>query len=522
MRITDVLRFAVRDLLAPGALRTTLAIGMTLSVVCAVTLAAYGLIQGAEQVGLARLGKDRLAKRMLVGDHIDTHRKLTPSVLDKLEKTIKARLPAGQELTAVSPFQVTELFWDGLDGQGRRPIRGRTLKLNEGQLPAEDPLMVSRQLRSGTGFTSASDLGVVLCPSMRGELGLSRDATLPESLTVVVNNEPVSVPVRGELDRNLPEHTHYLLTDQGEFELGRKRQNPRLKYVYTGPVDPAWLAQAEFPKEVQRVFDENNFKVIPIPKPDEKTLLYVKSLNPVDDQDHPAPYLSEWRELVDRLRTVLDKRLESTFGDGFLKLDLRDQTPAAEAKFIPPAGYDLVGLYFNELKSMETAAQVLEEDPLLKKHFDRDVREQLRGLDRERAASLAVLNRFEWVLAILVVVNLWVIQVMRASQKITEAGMLRAIGMSRTGLLTVVVLEIALVWSCAATFGLTVGWWGGMHIASPWLYENPAEAAFGFQITSTNIVWVLCGTGLISLISGLVATERWHRADPAQLLGSGG
>jgi hypothetical protein len=506
--------FAFQDLTAWGAWRTTLAVLVNLSFVCAVVIGAFGLIYGASRVGRQRLESQRWSLRLLLGDNLDTCGDLTEEFLNDLRRRINGKLPEGREIHTVSPFRVPEYSFLNAGGDAR-PLLGRTISLCDGRSSLEHPLLRDCPLRRGRGFRGPDDPGVLVCPSMLRDLGYRR---IPNKLIAWVNAKKRDVPIVGVLDRDLPErNVRFIITET--YDLDLSAPDPPLDYVYTGPMHSDWPHPDDFPERLRTAISKKlpsqDYHPLQIEEDvltgDRRLLLRWKGRK----SDRPAE--SDWRLLLEQLRRLLDEHFGTQGSEDFVqKLDDRDQIP--EPKADPAKSYDMVGLYFEQVDDLLPAVDVCESTPELKGHVDRGMADQLTSLHRQSSALLNLAWRTQAALIIMAVCNLWIIEVLRASKKVGEAGMLRAIGMSRWGLLMKLILpEVLILWAVGAGLGIWIGWLGGTQIADK-LYKSPLEAGWGFVFTTYGVVWVLLVAAGISVTSSLLATLRWYWCAPAQLL----
>lgn len=508
MPARELLRFGLRNLTARRTLHVTLAVALTLAVVSLSTLAAYGLVYGAEAVALARAKADPLALRMLAGDDRATAGELTPARLAELEKLVNLRIrrdhPTGGRVRTVSPFRVMTLLWRLQGTEGLTPIIGRTIQL-EGA-GGEHPLLRSRTLRAGEGFSGPEAEGVILCPSALEKLGLPPDAA-PDSAEISINARLNAVPVLGVFAEDLPERVGFVLTEHYEGVLRRKAFDPEIRAVFSGPTHPSWPAPAQFPEDALRLLgreisveSQEQFNGPPV-------LL-------LTSESAPAPTLSEWRRTLDRLRQILDEDFSTDGTEQFCELDAAGQSPPPN---MADENYDLAEFYFDDPRCLPPAAHVFAEQAFLKGAFDRMIADQVSGVIQRTEASLEMVRVGEWMLASLALCNLSVIQVLRSAQKVSEAGMLRAIGLSGWGLAALTLIEVGSLWFCSTSVGIVSGWMTG-YTWSAYRYPLPEEAALGFAFTGDLALYTFLGTGIVSFVSSLLATLPWYFRSPARLL----
>ena len=96
-------------------------------IVCAITVAAYGLAFGSQQVALWRIEQDPLALCLWVGDSVFTKRQINRQVDERVQAELSAAGHA-DSLRGCFPFRVCEGFdVQRLDGLGFGQARGRTV-----------------------------------------------------------------------------------------------------------------------------------------------------------------------------------------------------------------------------------------------------------------------------------------------------------------------------------------------------------------------------------------------------------
>lgn len=510
MKARDLISFALQDLLCWGAWRITVANFLTVLVVSALAFAAYGLAIGTKEVGIVQLKRDPAALRLEVGDSVYKGR-VTEKAMKNLEEEILSSISDRNAYLGGFPFRVPELDWYREDGRSMIPLKGRTIRLEEG---GRDPLMTSMRLRDGGhDFRGPDDEGVVVTPSMLADLGLDPDAAPPKSLAVEVNAVPVEVPVFGVTTKDLPVPLRFVIPEKYERKMLLSEPDPRLKYVYSGPVPADWPTPDEFPDQIAHLFRVWRMEVHE-DDVDDQRVFFFRSRDFVQDPENPCPSWSEWRRYV---KHFYEQMIAQGYREApeFLDLDHRGQISQEEVENLPENN-DMAAFYFVDVNELELAADACERVKEVHPP-NRDAVDRLKSLENRTQAALRMLTIFVVVIGAMACWNLIIIHVMRAAQKVSEAGMLKAMGTSNWLLGKLVFTEAVLVWGPASSLGILLGGVGGMGMARLW-YSDAAEARVGFVWSGWTVVYILTCSFAVCLLSAWWATRSWYWSSPAKLL----
>ena len=124
---------------------------------------------------------------------------------------------------------------------------------------------------------------------------------------------------------------------------------------------------------------------------------------------------------------------------------------------------------------------------------------------------------YEAVVVGMAVLNLLVIQVW-CLEKIAEAGMLKAIGMTWWQLVKLVVTETGLLWAAAVTWACPAGFWPA-GLSSAGNTRPPLKLPQGFQFTGWPVAVVWCRF-LRCALPEPPGNVTWHVSSPSRLLRS--
>lgn len=511
MKTSSLVAFAIQDLWAPGARRTTIAVFLTILLISAFTLAAYGLAIGSARVDCYRIEKDPLALCLLVGDRINTKGKVTATVRDMLDATVSDSIPDKAAYRGCFPFRVNEFFVNRVDGRGMTALLARTILIEEER---RDPLMQSRPLRpGGRDFDGPADKGIIVSPRMLAELGLPQSLEQLDFVEIQVSGQLLEIAVLGIMQDDLPGALDFVIPEAYEQMLTTTDPKP-LQWVFTNAMPQDWPQPSNFPAPIKGMF--NTWKMdLPLMESQEdgRRILMLQSRRPDDEW----PTFAAWGRYARRLMTEMEKLGYSTNKE-FTKLDHRGQLEELQAKQLSK-NCDMAGLYFTDTDQLTPAANACDRVAEVHGTVNRDVIDQLESIAGQREVALGIVTIFEAVVMVMAGWNLIVIQVLRAAQKTTEAGMLKAIGMTRGLLFSLVLIEAALVWAIASGLGILTGWIAGNKMSLRW-YADPQEGIIGYDCSLTLLLAVLLGSCAFCLLSSLFATWAWHRNSPAKLLSS--
>jgi hypothetical protein len=550
MKPTAILAFSARDLLASRrALATTAAVFFTVLVVCGFTLAAYSLAIGSGEVQTARLEHEPLALCLHLGNVFE-HGKFRQRDIDLISAWIRDQVPRQRDFRGGFPFRVTEFLCRGGEGEMQR-VRSRTIRLGDNA----DPLAATCPLQGGHLFPGADEEGGVVSPSLLRQLGME---AVPERLMIEWNARPVPLRVLRIMKNDLPKVPPIILPEAYEQRLWTAEPDKSFPRYFSGPMHAKWPEPAKSPRLLQAA------KELDI----EATLLSEgeRYLELVPSEPGARLRLSDWRMRLRKLHDVFWAHTGEARPEFYLQGDDRGQpaAPGAATGIAAADGgiaYDMATFYFAKASAVVTVADKLEQriaalrgeieerEASLKSrqsagnqaeweqqkgildaqqravgHLaqlsdqNREIVSRIRGIERSAQGTLKVLNMFEILLVTMAVYNVLVIQWMRAVHKSTEAGMLKAIGMTKWSLVGVVLTQAVYVWLVGALVGMGGGAALGSTLAAMWYPDNPTELRLAFACSWSVVGTVFLGSGVACLASSLLATLPWHFRSPATLL----
>jgi hypothetical protein len=489
-RLMFLLWFATHDLVAQHRARRIALVHMvTVLALVSFIVVVAGLALGYEQLRLDRLRNRPLATCLWLVRSGDAA-PLTPDDLSNLEQAVRARLSSPARLRGCYPFRRVSWDWHDLEHPGYRlTFHGRTLA-------PSDPLLEDFPVTEQPGRSA----GVVVTRTMLDRLqGRKRD--LPPELVVTINVKPGKIRLRGVLELvdpplTLPGELHFVLTEAEAQELRSSNRDLQCAEIRTGPVPQSWLDQL-------------------LPPEADKWLKGVEWLGAQRQKQHhvwgfktignDVKRLSEWQTLLKRVASTLPKP-DAGGLDPFIVPEPLDPLPIEEN-----AGYNRVALYMSEPEDLPVAAEVAQEWQF---EFDRDLIRQIKSILQATGRTWTVLALLITIVTLLAAFNLYVVHDLRAQQKVTEIGLLQAMGMSDGLLWQIPVIESLLIWIIGGSAGLLLGWWMGKTVAAWWVVDPSTEESTAFVATTVWLTSVLFGALLVSVGSVLLATRKSRRAAP--------
>jgi hypothetical protein len=498
-RLRFLFGFAWQDLFERNARRTTRVLLVTVAVLSGFTLAVYGLALGYERVRLRRLERDPLALCLWA---------TVPTLGDKVKPEQVASLRDRLGESSCHPFREAELDWF-VQPRGEGPahstsLSGRTLAPGDPLL--ESPAVHGRglPLQSGRGFARPDEEGVIVTESMLRILE-QKPGVSALRLRSRASGEPVDVPLLGLTQGPLPLGHSFLMTESYHRRLLTEDPNPAVANIRTGPVPSSWPDPDRLPQAVTEAL--STYEILPplVEKRTDGSRVWLLRSN-----ENPPPLRSNWLAYVKNIHELMlksDRKLKPA--PEFVRIVI-----PAVIRAQPPARYDGVGIYVRDLPGLKPAAEVAQAAGL---NVNRDVIEQIEAISRASRLAVVLLTVVVVVLGALSFWNIKVIQELRSLQKVSEIGMLKAIGMSNGLLRQVYLAEASLVWGLGTVGGAVLGLAAGL--AASWaLAEHADERLAAFYCPW--YVWLgVAGLGGVACwLSTLSATRRARRASPIETL----
>ncbi len=508
--------YAVRDLTAYDALRTTLALVFTIAFVSAFTLGSYGFVLGVEQVGLHRVQADPLALSLWVGERGIPHHVITPGVAGELEEKLAQALGSSKK-KRVFPFRQVAFSWEGKDVSQR--IFGRTILLGK----RRDPLFESFPLRQGRTFQGPKDEGIIVSPEMLYLLGFDPDRPPSQLMIHTTTGRKYPVPVIGVTEKDFPPELRlsYVMPEAYAHLLEHSDPDPLLQGIFTGPIGKNWpKAHSQLPELIRKILEPRRIRLVyPEPGPDDSVLWFLQSgLRKGEGRNWPSQ--SEWTAYLRNIHAILTKDEQHDYRKS--EKFITGQKPLEEREVLPmPENRDLAGVYLNDPRELPQAVEVSKTvlaDGANLEVLNESVAKRVVTVRQEAEVALRILSVIEIILLLISIGNIFVIQSLRWERKLPELGMLKAMGMSGRLLWSLCLLEGFLLSVVGAVVGLGLGWIGGRIGASWWYPYDPQEVELGFQTPLELLGGILLGGIIICLASSWWAAWRAGRVAPAKLL----
>ncbi len=512
-RLSFALWFAVIDLSGRWrSLHVTLVNLLTLVALVAFTVLVYGLILGTGRRQLEQFRHDPLASCLWVRPA--RGQTITPAARDQLAAKVRQSLSSPDHLTGCAGYHLLEQDWF-IPGQESAPaIPGRTLS-------PDDPLLRSfpdAQSWLANTVPSPGEEGVILTRSMLDRLKVQEEQ-VPERLVVrAVTGKRQPVRVLGVLDREFfPGRCSYVLTEAIWEQVRKQSGNPKAAEVRSGPLAASWATIEDLPAAVPSVAkyleSESLEWVSTRAHGTGKVWLFrwKAEVRPGDE----APELGRWHVYLENVGRRLKEAGKGSAAPGFdvpepLGL-VTDQKPAATE------GFDRIALYLSAPDDLPAAGSAARR---LGYQMEDDRLDQIRRIRANTNAALAYLSPLVLAAALLAAWNLYVIQGLRAQQKVAEVGMLKAMGLSDGLLNLIFLIEAGLVWGLGVVLGLLAGWELGVLVEN-WLAREALRTALAFAVPPLFLAGIVVGSGLLYVGSIFVATRGARRASPIECLSAG-
>ena len=513
MNRSEIFRYARIDLVAPGALSNTIVMFGNVAVVCALTLASYGLTFGSYRVQRERLKSEAWALCLWAGDSFLTKGRVSLDDVRQLEDEIQFKLPKWSPQDGCFPFRTIDDLQFGLPSQPTNvPLRGRTLHVSASR---RDPMLDGIKLRHGRKPTKPDESGVFLSPHALERLGVKEAYPTPTTLTVYVPNHAAqTVTVLGVSQVELPNGLDFVISEFTDAQFRTKKSEPR-PYIESGPWPATWPRPNELPDSLhERLTQHWQIKPLEMTFNEGADRLLLEVLA---DSDRIGYTDEKWAAILREIAVAATQRT------GLESPEFAQVAPAPKSEPVAPAdapaNWDMVGLYFENVDDLSPAADACDRVPRLRNTVSRDVIHQLERIGEETTALLGIVTMFQVVVFLLAFSNMGVLQWMQASLKTSEAGMLRAIGMSPSTMARIAVAEALLVSLPACLAGVIVGLSVALFLSYMW-YGNGREAWLGVHLEWWLWLTIVVSSQAIYVGCNWMSTRRWQTNSPGRLLGS--
>ncbi|QDV36305.1 ABC transporter permease [Tautonia plasticadhaerens] len=495
-RLPYLARFAACDLFERTSLRITVAVITTIAAVVAFSVLARGLALGAHRVNVQRLQDDPLNRSLWYG--VRSSRLMTGGRIAEIDEALRAALPAGA-IEGLYPYSKTPDDWEWLTADGtsiERPV-GRTIR-------PEDRLLESFPLREGRPpiLRLDDDEGIVASPKMLELLGYDPESPPPESLSLRRGRrDTVPVPLLGVTEKPLPDYADFVVGERYEAKLRQIDPDPVLGQLRSGPVPPDWAAAARegsLPPNVSETLDKARLflEVEDLSSGSHWNLTFIGDVS-------EAPGLRAWRDLLvalagEMLRAGMPPAPRLTeIPEG--QYASEEAVPWEDHQFVAVVAADIEYLPEIERIVNETLARSIR--PELAVPLNQGVSDEVIKFSRQTREALNILTYLSLGIALVAMLNLMVVEWLRAERKIPEWGLLKAVGMTEAELAALSVLEGVVLGTlgvaAGAAFGIGVGRWA----SASYYRDRPLDSEMGFiwspllLLAMSGLVVCLCGFG---------------------------
>jgi hypothetical protein len=362
-------------------------------------------------------------------------------------------------------------------------------------------------------FDNAKEEGVVVTRKLLKGLHVPAGQS-PKTLKVEgPSGRPQEVQVLAVVEQSLPpDDREFAMPEAFYVKLKTQDPNVRTAAIETGPVPQAWLAKG-LPKDLQAILSNEGVQMPPVWRPVERDgrELDVWMLN--SREARTGLRVDIWRKYLEMIRDTMTKDLLLPPGPDFVTVVPLDK----KQEEAPPKRHRHLAVYLSDLPDLKPAAEVID---TLGFPVNRDVVNQVDSVQQSTAAIFVLLLVIVAVVGGLAVWNTTVIQQLRAQQKVTEIGMLKAIGMTNRQMQQLYLVEASLLWFFGALAGVGLGLLAGRAVEA----GIPPDAQG--RVIEFDCPWcyIVVGVGaslLLCLFSTLWATRKARRDPPIRSLTTG-
>ena len=547
--------FAARDLVAdPRAFWATAVNVGTIGLLLAVTALAYGLAIGYEELRVRARERDPLARTLWVESELGNSN-IAPDRVAGLRAGLPEQLANPDPARGVHPFRHVRWRFVTLDAAGRPqgadgrppspadPPRGKTDGGVGRTLAPADPLLDSLRdyYRAGGPFGDPGRPGVIVTAEFLRKL--APDRALPDPLPGelwtygpgLLRARPV--PVVGVVDYTLPLGQEFLVTER--FAADLRADEKSAERVQSGPLPARWVVLLH-PRFRAAAFaaglggpgladlDRQRARARERVGPALATLKYADEGLKADFADGAevarwqlastaGPRTRyEWKVLLDHARAVLGPADRDHLVAGELRSGQWVDTLDPE-----PPGHPYLGVVVRDIRDLGDAADAVEAGGF--KVINKDLASQIRATIRTADLVLAVLTAIIGLVGVIATWNLAVLQQTRANEKVSEIGMLKAMGMTRRLLRQVYLTEAAGLWlggvlvaAAAVAAGRPVALW----LLARWGRQTGEGEDLGgaFRLPERHVGVMLGASLAVVVVTTLLATGRARRRAPMESL----
>lgn len=551
--------FALRDLFAdPRAFWATAVNIGTIGLLLALTAVAYGLAIGYEDLRIREREKDPLARTLWV-ESVHTGARVTPEQVDAFRAGFPEPLANPDPGRGVHPFQEFRWSFIQIDRAGRsqrrpgasgalpppnEPPNGASESFRGRSLSPADPLLDSlkKTFLAGGPFVQPRQPGVIVTADFLR--GLTGENALPSPLPTELWTygpgllKPRLVPVVGVVDYTLPHGHGFIVCDGFSDEV--REDDRAAELLTTGPLPDRWwlLTNPNFPEEpFAAALGGAELADVLVRRGDLKKRLDALFRDRRFAREDPTLVVRDDAEIaVWQFRSTIDRRTRYEWK--LFLADVRRELGAADAgstafademegnpwtsRLEPePPGHPYFGVVVRDIRKLGDASDAIEAAGY--KVINKDAASQIKATLRTADLVLAVLTAIIVLVALIATWNLAVMQQMRANEKVSEIGMLKAMGMTRWLLGQVYLAEALVLWLggvLAAALLTFLGRWLALRGLAEWGRRTGEgdDLSNAFLLPQRHVEYMLLGSLAVVVLTTVLATWPARRRAPMDSL----
>jgi hypothetical protein len=310
----------------------------------------------------------------------------------------------------------------------------------------------------------------------------------------------------------LPLGHEFLIAEAFETTLLRENPNLSSPNITFGPVPKDWpTTVAEIPQSLHEALNELQLEL------SMKTLGDSHRWELYSTNFGTETLVTQWRTHVERISEIManSPRSDDSADTYSAVKQLPLQVPAqAQRPVAQRETYDWLGVYVDSLDSLTPADQLLREAKLAS--FNQSVIQRLLKLNDQTRMTLQILLGIGLVVVGLAMWNMFALEYHRNALKVSEIGMLKAMGMTRQWLLKLAIFEATILLICGVLLGLLLGI--GMGLGGSFYQYGSEQMLLGFALEPLPLVLGLVVSTCICLVGSVLATYRVHSAPPSESL----
>jgi hypothetical protein len=523
MSFSDRMMFCLTDLTSKPGRPVTIAVSSTLFFVTAALVTAFGLANGSRNVNKRRLLNDPLSGCVLVGDETRTQGQLQAIDLWGFEERLKARLPDPDALVGVFGFRATSLAIRLKGEVTPWTFYGRTAAF-DGSTPKSsassivnklktDPIISSLHRVAKNGFKKAGSMPFLVSERLAELTGLS--SASPAVVTALVDDVPIDLEVTAVVE-NLPYHWDFVIAEPLYPRLQEAARRSRLSVfeINTGEAPEEWrgllqrvsLGEGEHYARLEELVRLQDRHITAI--------AWDNSSNRLSIAMEQTP-MRVWQILLKEWVQFFPEVNQKTRSDKFFNLDSDEIDELNEQTQV--YAYDLAGIYLKDLSLIRMVADNADSEQLFSGYVDREAARKVERADEQTRTAMEVVWGFALIITLVAIIGLSATLFMQAKVKATEAGMLRVIGFSRHEVMSLRMIQGAMLW-IPSLVGLPFGIFLGYLIVALKNPDDDIARNFGYSISVSDCITVTFSTLLTTTSVIVLASRLSLRSDPVTLL----